>query len=103
MIINKSLSFGFCIFAELIKLFSRIESIIGISASNELFCILSVKWFAVALSVWSKFFVFPDGFIRWNSQPFQSFKNILFGSFYKTGLIRIFDTQIESSIVFFCK
>jgi hypothetical protein len=72
-----------------------IESIIGQPFLHQLFGVPPVTFFSFTLPVRTECSSVLRAFIRFESAPFQSFKNIFFGSRNITALIGVFYPENE--------
>ena len=73
--------------------FGFIESIVCPAVTNQLFGILAIHGFAVALAVGAVVAADMDTFVEFDAQPVEGFDNIVFGTGDKAGLVGVLNSQ----------
>src|SRR5579862_8890462 len=75
----------------LFQFFRSIKGIVRGAIFYQLFCILAVDRFALALAVWSKIAAVLGAFIGFKPAPTEGLINILFSAGHKARLVGVFD------------
>ena len=99
VILNITVLVHFQVPAHAFQIFRGVKCIVCIAGIDQLFGILVIEVFSLALPVWGIGAALCRTFIRCKAAPLQAFCYIVLCSSHKSGLVGIFNTQHEVAAV----